>query len=433
MLLNYYKRTIIDLLARVQDVRTSPIERRLDCLTIQRDLLRKVVYAEKRIKRCRAEIRTFKGMLSGKGSVRLSKSEALRTKKAVKCKRQAIEEYKEILYLLKSIGDALAFIYIPKWDIKPMAFKEDSGYIHGKDGLRQELTYLEKVYEVDGALAILNDVTNSLRYGDLTIVSNGYCGPIEVKSGRHENHRVDRQLSKLEKMHRYIVEDRIEGLYGLPGEVVRSDIRVEERNYVGDLNDLVAEAYEHGFAFAKVEEGLYYYVCYDGHPASWDPKGDMPGGFNLLIEEFKGKEPMLFFINRNKFDTQGRYPYTLSITNPLALFDFYSGRLHVNVILDIAAISTKFEHHGMEATLMDDGDVALILVNKDPAKANDRWDMFISRHFFERVAYEFLSLDWFVEENARRVEISTYTEQELSVFQVSTDGDEILDTRLLQM
>ncbi len=161
-----------------------------------------------------------------------------------------------------------------------------------------------------------------------------------------------------------------------------------------------------------MEEGLYYYICYDGHPDGWDLEKNMPGGFQLLLDEFEGKQPLFFFVNRNRFDTQGRYPYTLSIRDPQALFDFYSGRLHVNVIVDVNAMAAKFESHGLMLTFLEDEEVALNITNTDSNRDADRWDlMACSRHFFERLAYEFLSLEWFVEEfAARHTNLSTMTD-----------------------
>lgn len=420
MFIEYYRQSLIDLCTRVQEMRSHPLERRGDCLAIQQDLLRRVTYVEKKIKTSRLQIKELKGMLKGKGPARLSKSDAQQMKKRIERNHQTIEEYREILYLFKSIGDALAFIYIPKWDIKPMAFKEDAGHMHGKKGLRQELAMLRRVFEVDGALAILNDLTNSLRYGDLTIVSKGFCGPVEVKSGRYTSRRDKRQRENLENMNRYLVEDRTEGLYGIPGETVRSDIVTEERNHVDDLNKLIEKSYKDGFAFSKIEEGLYYYVVDGGHAGSWDFENDSPSGFQLLLDEFDGKQPMLFFINRNKFSTQGRFPYTLSIRDPQALFDFYCGWLHVNVIVEVETMSARFVAHGLKMNFVEDEDVALSITNTDPNKANERFDTLLSRHYFERLAYEFLSLDWFVEENVRRADFSTFTDHELSAMQVVT-------------
>src|SRR5215207_10137572 len=74
--------------------------------------------------------------------------------------------------------------------------------------------------------------------------------------------------------------------------------------------------YTDGFAISRVEEGLYYWVVASRHPGSWDAESDQPGGFSFLHNELRDKEQMLFFINRSKFGTWGRYPFTLSIRDP---------------------------------------------------------------------------------------------------------------------
>ena len=219
----------------------------------------------------------------------------------------------------------------------------------------------------------------------------------------------------------------MEWLYGLPVEIVRSDLLVKERDYVDDLNRLIGDAYRDGFAVSQVEEGLYYWIVDDWHPGGWGTESDQPGGFGLLFEELRGKQPMLFFVNQSKFDTSGRYPYSLSIRDPRALFDFYSGTLHVNVIVDVGAMSAKCASHGLKMALEEDENIALTIANTDPAKP-DRFDSALSRHFFERVAYEFLSLDWFVEENARRTDLSALADHDLSWLQV-VDPDQLADDR----
>jgi hypothetical protein len=57
VLMKYYSRSLINLSARVQEVRTSPLDRRNDCLAVQEDLLRRIVYVEKSIKELRSQIK----------------------------------------------------------------------------------------------------------------------------------------------------------------------------------------------------------------------------------------------------------------------------------------------------------------------------------------------------------------------------------------
>jgi hypothetical protein len=107
----------------------------------------------------------------------------------------------------------------------------------------------------------------------------------------------------------------------------------------------------------------------------------------------------------------------LSIRETPALFDFYTGTLHVNVIVDVGAMSRKFASLGFRVAFEEAENIALTITNRDPAKP-DRFDLALSPHFFERVAYEFLSLAWFVEENARRMDLLAFADYDLSTLQV---------------
>jgi len=70
VLLKYYSRSLINLSARVQEVRTSPLDRRNDCLAVQEDLLRRIVYVEKSIKDLRSQIKEPRAGLTEAGQGR---------------------------------------------------------------------------------------------------------------------------------------------------------------------------------------------------------------------------------------------------------------------------------------------------------------------------------------------------------------------------
>jgi hypothetical protein len=79
------------------------------------------------------------------------------------------DDYDTILLVLRDIGDAVAFTYIDKWDIKPLCLaKEPAGFISGKEGLRLELNIF-RYLKSKNKICILNDITNSIRHGDITV------------------------------------------------------------------------------------------------------------------------------------------------------------------------------------------------------------------------------------------------------------------------
>jgi hypothetical protein len=102
--------------------------------------------------------------------------------------------------LLKAIGDGVAFLYLSKWDLKTMVFKEKPGFISGKEGLSLERRVLREAF-ARGGFAILNDLTTCLRYGDLTVPGAEGFMIIELKSGGTgaRSDRAKRQVEKIEK------------------------------------------------------------------------------------------------------------------------------------------------------------------------------------------------------------------------------------------
>lgn len=135
--LSYHKRSLINLFDKLQLLRRNPTDVDL-CRDIQELLLKKLSYVEKKVRRLKVQVKDYKKGLSGGQSRRLTKGEAAEIKAAIKECHRKIDEYQYLLRVLKSIGDGLAFIYINKWDIKPMSFKESPGAVSGKSGGKLE-------------------------------------------------------------------------------------------------------------------------------------------------------------------------------------------------------------------------------------------------------------------------------------------------------
>ena len=79
-------------------------------------------HVEKRIREFNKLIQQNKARLGAKQTPLLTKEESARLKSDIAKYRKAKEDCEYVLNLFWSIGDALAFIYISRWDIKPMTF-----------------------------------------------------------------------------------------------------------------------------------------------------------------------------------------------------------------------------------------------------------------------------------------------------------------------
>lgn len=85
----------------------------------------------------------------------------------------------------RCVGDALAWrvFGFQRRQIIALCQNEPPGMMAGKTGLDAELARVEQAWKEDGQFAILHDLTNCLRIGDVTVFGNdGSFRTIEVKS-----------------------------------------------------------------------------------------------------------------------------------------------------------------------------------------------------------------------------------------------------------
>lgn len=383
-MLPYYKRFLIQIFTDVQELQLSPWEDSSKCLLVQEKLIKKIVYVENRVRELKRKIKTSKKRLGTRTKNRLMREEATSIKVDIKSKQATIQEYKHLLHIFRSVGDALAFIYISKWDIKPMTFKEDAGFISGKIGLRSELKALRLAFQV-GGIAILNDITTCLRYADITLLRQD-APPmfIEIKSSKNLNQRAKRQYDESAKLTEYLQNDQIEKDGYLVRRVASNSA---ENNYILEMNILLAEARNDGFGFMQVEEGLFYYV-----------ETDYAEDRLKTIVQGLRNPPIVFFLNALKYTALGYYPFTLSICNPETLYGFYQGELLIFVFVDPQTISSKFLNNNLVVSFIQDEDWAFSVQHNNSDNTNVIGPLNVGQHLWGRIGYEFLSLDWFVEE-----------------------------------
>lgn len=166
-----YRKNLVNLFARLNRVAEDPSGNRLECLAIQEKLLRSISYIEGRIRSLKLQRKEYKIRLALTVEPRLTKQEAVQIKAGLVQIDQALDAYKSLIHIFKEIGDGLAFTYLDRWNIKPVSVRESPGFISGKQGSRMERKVLRSVF-MAGGVAILNDITNNLRHGDVTVVAN---------------------------------------------------------------------------------------------------------------------------------------------------------------------------------------------------------------------------------------------------------------------
>src|SRR5260370_28534755 len=191
-MLTKYRTLLVSLFESLQRVRADPYGRAREGWAIQKILLEQTTAAEARIRNAKQLAAALRKQLSTPQPVRPTKAEAQEVEETIASHTDAIETDERLLDILRAVGDGLAFTYVDKWEMKPMAVKQSPGYLSGKEGLSVELAIFNKAFD-QGRVAILNDLTHCLRYGDVTIIDEGSVAIVESKTGRRLNQRGRRQ------------------------------------------------------------------------------------------------------------------------------------------------------------------------------------------------------------------------------------------------
>lgn len=383
-LIHYYKKSLIDVFQRLVEIKQMPEESLEKSYQLQRILVHRIISIENRFQRNKNRIDAFKKTLG----YSTSNDERVYKSKQINYLRDVNQDYKRIINIFKAVGDGLAFIYLNKWDIKPLVFKQSSGFISGKKGLRKELSILKGLNK-DKKIAILNDITNCLRYGDITIPTEGFPILIEVKSSKTFSMRNKRQLEKANKVLNYLATDETEGLYEGIGTMKRVSLKSIEINYFKQLNDGIEIAFKDGYFISEIEEGLIYYIEF------------RPDIDNALEKVFTNvKKPFVYFINSAKHKNLGYYPFTLSIGNPERLYDFYAGDFLISVVVDLQVLIDSLLEYGLTVQYTE-GHYPLEM-RKDGSSSEEEV-VKVSDHFLGRIGFEFWSLKSFIDELINKI------------------------------
>ncbi|MBY2988664.1 hypothetical protein [Rhizobium leguminosarum] len=346
-------------------------------------LLKEILRDEAHILQQRATLQDLKRRLKKE---RPTREEARQLRKKIDKAGARIAAYFDQIFVWKSIGDGLAYAYISSFNIKHVFFdttsmdpKPDPGFISGKAGLDNEKLFLLSAIR-HGVPAVLCDITNVLRFGDICLLGASDPYPIEVKSRKQLNQRGQRQADKLEKLHKFLAEDYAADFRGSP-EVRRSELAVPVRDHLDVLNDCIRSAKEDGYSLVCPEPGLTYWAIYQ--------PGPLPP-----LDELAAEQPVVVILNLDKTDRNWApyLPFVNSIRDPAAVLDFLTDKLTIVVAIELAVLCDKLTMPGWSVSFLEHHDLAILF--EDP-QSGARWA--VSRQFFGRLAFEFLSVEWFAE------------------------------------
>jgi len=405
-MLNYYRQSILNLLADVHEARKSPFENTNIWRNVQEELIKKISHAENRIRSLKKEI-TQINKIRKTSYLKLPKAESLKEKAKIERKKSQLEEYRWLISIYKSIGDSIAFTFIHKLDIKPQNFKQSSGFITEKSGFKKEKQMFRYTFK-KGGIAILNDLTSVLRYSDITVISkDGYIS-IEVKSSNNVNERINRQKSNAEKIYKYLDQDIIENLYDIEGITQRLPLLSPERNHLSLVNKLIEKSKKDGSAFQLAEPGVLYSISHKYPPSNKD--------ISKVFKQFNIIKPIAYMLNAMKFTEQGYYPFSLSFFNPADYLDFLEGKFVIFIFIDTRTIIKIARQFHFSMTFSEDPNYVFEFNSK---MKNPKISCFkMSKHLFLRTVMEHVSLNWLLNDTFERVDKINY-------LQVPVGGDKL--------
>lgn len=271
-------------------------DRNLDILRdIQILLIKEIMRAEVQIKARKTELRALQTGAE-------SRRKFLTTR---------IESLRNVVFIWKCFGDALAFLYMDKFALKHTFYsaqefkiKQDAGFLSGKEGLSAEFGLVLDALQFN-VPAMLTDLTTTIRHGD--VVAMGASDPylMEVKAKKSKNERARKQKKNLEILHEFFENDRSDRLRGMTG-VTRQTYSSQERVYSAEMNACIADAVEHGEGIRTPEAGLTYVVL--------RTKGAQ---IKELFDRVNLEAPIMHMWNAERQDRNWApyYPFTLTIEN----------------------------------------------------------------------------------------------------------------------
>lgn len=170
---------------------------------LQRLLVREILRTEAKNRIVRARLKAVQANTGG-----AKRKQAASLKNSLKKIRRAA-------YIWRSFGDAIAFSYMDKFALKQcfysqsMTPKQSAGFLSDKSGFNLEIRILEAAIDA-GIPALLTDITNTIRYGDVCLMGGNDPVLFEIKSSSRTDRRGIRQRKELAALHEFYTTDRAE-------------------------------------------------------------------------------------------------------------------------------------------------------------------------------------------------------------------------------
>ncbi len=383
-----HKKHLVELFDKVHTLNLNKGETSLLALEIQEELIVRLTRSERTTTKLKKSHTAFKVELAKPGK---SREESKIIKAKIQETNDKLEVERYYRWCLRTIGDSIAFTYGNKWDLKNFGFKEDPGFISGKKGARLERKILRGGF-ARGITVILNDLTNTLRHGDITTFyplfpeGNAPFFLVEAKSGKGGNkERMDRQMEASQAILSYISTDQKmeNGVFHTRIEAGRASTHHRQA-----AAKLIHSLPDRGFVCKEIEPGLVYLVL--------DCKIAPDAVGNAMSSALKPDWlPFGISLNDLKQQNLAYYPWPLTFIDSEQLFRFYNGEFLMMIFVDLHTVNDIISKKGMSIAFTDN--VSYPWQVHQTTRTSDFEGSFVGVHILGRLASEFLSLEWLLE------------------------------------
>jgi hypothetical protein len=231
---------------------------------------------------------------------------------------------RRLAHVIREIADGIAwrFFYYDRAGLYQLARKPQVGHLD-EASINNEMANAE-AHAATGALVLLNDLTNFVKFGDITRRTDDGFKFIEVKGGKGSagSGHTTKQLQKLKEMADFINA----GSRQIPTGTERLHrLRTVPRTHLATVEALINEARRTGTANARLSESLAVVVRYLAHPAM--------GSLRRLPDDnpFSQSRKWLAGNSLSGFDyfTPNRAPYTVFPWSDADCADLLAGTIWI--------------------------------------------------------------------------------------------------------
>jgi hypothetical protein len=327
-----------------------------------------------------------------------------RQKKENKKNEKVVYLYNTLIEVTKSIADSVAWraLNYNRFLAELFTYHPQTGALDPQSSL-VELEKARQILEEEGAIVILNDLTNFLRQGDLSVISNGNLRLIEVKAIEEEGKtkkaksaRIVDQRRELKKFNDFLSGETEYINISNINHFVMPSLNKPPRTFHSYLEDAIQEAKSNGYSIRRPLRYLSIEIL-DYDVINPDRSND-----KLLLPHSDEYKIELMYDNvmpvDDKRDMGSSAPFGIFPLSDEDCFKLINGRLRMKTTLYPEGLEQLFKNYGIDLKKSyqseSDKKVYIEELNNNPAGSKKRgelekggfWNYFlISRHYTSAV------------------------------------------------